>query len=264
LESISVVLAKYGVDSVWVQGNVMQKNKAIREFKSTTVRVIMLSLQNAASGTNLMEANYIIMMDALDGTKEEVTSVEKQAIGRAHRQGQKNTVTIVRFIIKNTVEHSLYVKIYGTGSMFSGHDEVVVCDVRVDLLVTIHLFLEDRPNFTINEAIDIDPVTSSTTSVAVTGLLESVIDSASSSVPSDNQKTKPKLVRGSSKALTGVLSRTSSNLTAALTQTTPSTAMPTKPKIVHSNSISTLLLNQSAELRSSANVPKMLEANQDL
>ena len=50
--------------------------------------MIMLSLENAASGTNLVEATHIILIDPVAGTKEQAQAVEAQAIGRAHRMGQ--------------------------------------------------------------------------------------------------------------------------------------------------------------------------------
>jgi len=52
----------------------------------------MLSLEHAASGTNLTEATHIILMDPFAGTQDEAVSVEQQAIGRAHRMGQHKQV----------------------------------------------------------------------------------------------------------------------------------------------------------------------------
>jgi len=58
--------------------------------------VIMLSLEHAASGTNLMEATHIVLMDPVAGTPAKAVSVEQQAIGRAHRMGQNKQVTYAR------------------------------------------------------------------------------------------------------------------------------------------------------------------------
>lgn len=44
----------------------------------------------------------------MSGSKTEVQAYESQAIGRAHRQGQKGEVTVVRLIIKNSIEHDMY------------------------------------------------------------------------------------------------------------------------------------------------------------
>ncbi len=50
----------------------------------------------------------------MTGTKEEAQAYENQAIGRAQRQGQTKPVTVVRFVIKNTIEHEYYVHNTGT------------------------------------------------------------------------------------------------------------------------------------------------------
>lgn len=42
------------------------------------------------------------------GSKQEIEAYEAQAIGRAHRQGQKNKVTIVRFYVEGTIEETMH------------------------------------------------------------------------------------------------------------------------------------------------------------
>lgn len=84
---------------MYCKGNVHVKNKAISIFKGQRklkkhnnnnneedeVRVMMLSLENAASGTNLTEASHVILIDPVSGTPQHARDVEAQAIGRAHR-----------------------------------------------------------------------------------------------------------------------------------------------------------------------------------
>lgn len=43
----------------------------------------MLSMENAASGTNLTQATHIILLDPVLGTREEAEATERQAVGRA-------------------------------------------------------------------------------------------------------------------------------------------------------------------------------------
>ena len=62
--------------------------------KQEKTRVIMLSLEHAASGTNLVEASHVILIDPVAGSKEEAIAVESQAIGRAHRMGQDKQVNM--------------------------------------------------------------------------------------------------------------------------------------------------------------------------
>lgn len=111
--------------------NVWKRTKAITNFqKDEDVKVIMLSLKNAASGTNLVEATHVILMgkeyamighwttkliiflfvDPVTGSKKEAQAIESQAIGRAFRQGQTKQITIVRFVVRNTIEHALYLR----------------------------------------------------------------------------------------------------------------------------------------------------------
>lgn len=88
--------------------------------KDSKAKVIMLSLDNAASGTNLTEASHIFLMgtcavrvlneahsllDPVSGTKEEALATERQAIGRAHRLGQNSQVTVVRMIISKLLSN---------------------------------------------------------------------------------------------------------------------------------------------------------------
>ena len=53
-------------------------------------------------GLNLTAANYVFILDPWWNP-----AVEAQAIDRAHRIGQKNTVFTYKFISKNTVEEKI-------------------------------------------------------------------------------------------------------------------------------------------------------------
>ena len=68
----------------------------------------MLSLKNSASGTNLTEATHIFFVEPIDMMKNERSTIEGQAIGRACRIGQKNIVQVIRILCKNTVEEDIY------------------------------------------------------------------------------------------------------------------------------------------------------------
>ena len=54
----------------------------------------MLSLANAASGTNLVEATHVVLIDPVAGSPEEAIAIDSQAIGRAHRMGQDKQVKL--------------------------------------------------------------------------------------------------------------------------------------------------------------------------
>ena len=113
LNLIIKTLYENEINPVSCKGNVHQRNCAIEAFKkgkkgTDIIRVIMLSLENAASGINLTEATHIILIDPISGSKEEAYAIENQAIARACRLGQNKSIKIIRLIIKDTIEHELY------------------------------------------------------------------------------------------------------------------------------------------------------------
>lgn len=109
LVRVGNILNDYGIGNVFCKGNVWQRDKTIREFNSDDkIKVIMLSSESAASGTNLTKAEMVILLDPVYGTYEYRRNTEWQAIGRAYRTGQTKQVQVVRFIVKNTVEEEIY------------------------------------------------------------------------------------------------------------------------------------------------------------
>lgn len=105
--------------------SMLRRNKAINEFHKKTARVMMLSAENSASGTNLTEgmtktdqqslipnfcvlASHVVLIEPIGGTRDEALAVERQAIGRSHRQGQTKSVIVARFVVSNTIEYQLH------------------------------------------------------------------------------------------------------------------------------------------------------------
>jgi SNF2 family DNA or RNA helicase len=101
-------LQENGIKSVICKGNASQKQKNIERFqKDPEYKVILLSINHCASGTNLPQGNWIFLLDPIIDTVEQVRALEKQAINRAHRQGQTKVVHVVRLVIKNTLEENI-------------------------------------------------------------------------------------------------------------------------------------------------------------
>ena len=133
LTLIGKTLSENGVGNCFVKGNVWARNKAIKKFKTglnnegDDNKVIMLSLQNAASGTNLTEASHILFIEPINSTVEERKAIEGQAIGRACRVGQKNKVTVMRILIENTIEEEIYRTVYDKNIKieFQNEDELM-------------------------------------------------------------------------------------------------------------------------------------------
>ena len=118
LTLIGQSLADNGIENSFIKGNVWCRNSAISKFKlgknkkGDDNKVIMLSLKNAASGTNLTEATHIFFVEPINAPVAECKSIEGQAIGRACRIGQKNKIKVIRVLTKNTIEQDIYNKYY--------------------------------------------------------------------------------------------------------------------------------------------------------
>ena len=114
LSLIGKTLSENGIENSFVKGNVWSRNSAINKFKAgkniegEENKVIMLSLKNAASGTNLTEATHILFVEPIDASSTEARAIEGQAIGRACRIGQKTKVSVIRILIENSVEEEIY------------------------------------------------------------------------------------------------------------------------------------------------------------
>ena len=96
LSLIGSSLAENGIDNTFIKGNVYARNNAISKFRlgvdsqgKKANSNVMLSLENAASGTNLTEADYIFFVEPINKSKNEISAIEGQAIGRVCRIGQK-------------------------------------------------------------------------------------------------------------------------------------------------------------------------------
>jgi SNF2 family DNA or RNA helicase len=109
LLTVGEVLKRNQIDYVYCKGNRLQREKAIRLFNGdNNVRVILLSSEYASAGTNLTKANKIYFLEPVYGNKKFKEDIESQAIGRAHRLGQKRPLTIHRFLMKDTIEEQIY------------------------------------------------------------------------------------------------------------------------------------------------------------
>ena len=108
LHLVGEKLEKYNLNIVYCNGSVFKRKKTIESFrKNPDINIIMLSSTNAASGINLTEANTIILLEPIYGSKEYRKSIENQAIGRSDRIGQNNPIKVYRFIVKDTIEEDI-------------------------------------------------------------------------------------------------------------------------------------------------------------
>ena len=130
LQLIGSSLAENGIENSFVKGNVWARNSAIKKFKDGVNssgkdnKVIMLSLKNSASGTNLTEATHIFFVEPINAPTLECKSIEGQAIGRACRLGQKNKINVIRVLSRNTIEEEIYNKSYVNNLEDNGMNEL--------------------------------------------------------------------------------------------------------------------------------------------
>jgi SNF2 family DNA or RNA helicase len=111
LHMIGRNLSSLGYNISYCEGNVYMRNNAIANFKEgRDNQIMMLSLEKAASGTNLICATDIILVDVVDGPKKKSVEIERQAIHRAIRQGQDKPVTLHRFIMTDSIEYECYMR----------------------------------------------------------------------------------------------------------------------------------------------------------
>ncbi|MCJ7637283.1 MAG: SNF2-related protein, partial [Nitrososphaeraceae archaeon] len=100
LRRIGAVLKLNNIPNVFCRGNCYQRDKAIREFnEDDKIKVIMLSSDSSAAGTNLTKASQVILIDPIYGNYQYRKDQERQAVGRAHRLGQKANIKVIRFMI---------------------------------------------------------------------------------------------------------------------------------------------------------------------
>ncbi|GKB02305.1 E3 ubiquitin protein ligase SHPRH, partial [Tanacetum coccineum] len=95
-----------------------EANKKQKQAETNSVQVLLILIQHGANGLNLLEAQHVILVEPLLNP-----AAEAQAISRVHRIGQNHKTLVHRFIVKDTVEESLYKlnKSRHSGSFISGN-----------------------------------------------------------------------------------------------------------------------------------------------
>ncbi len=81
---------------------VKKRQSQVELFQAGKAPVFLISLKAGGVGLNLTAASYVFIMDPWWNP-----AVESQAIDRAHRIGQQNTLTVYKPIIKGTVEEKV-------------------------------------------------------------------------------------------------------------------------------------------------------------
>lgn len=113
IDKVSSALSEFGIPNARLRGSVANRGKILDDWQnnhSSSTFVLLLSLGENASGTNLTAASHVVFLQPmLTSSIDKAKQYELQAIGRARRQGQKRSVVQVwRFVTSSTVEEVLH------------------------------------------------------------------------------------------------------------------------------------------------------------
>ncbi|CAJ1949444.1 unnamed protein product [Cylindrotheca closterium] len=102
LKLLKEELPKHGFEFRTLSGSMSmkQRTKSLHDFQADPpTTIFLLSMRAGNCGINLTQANRVFLMEP--GFNP---ALEKQAIGRVHRLGQKRNVEIIRLFVKDSIE----------------------------------------------------------------------------------------------------------------------------------------------------------------
>lgn len=104
LELIRQSLVDAGVEPFYLDGSTPARERVelCRRFNEGEGEVFLISLKAGGTGLNLTGADTVILYDLWWNP-----AVEEQAIGRAHRMGQRNVVQVIRLITEGSIEEKI-------------------------------------------------------------------------------------------------------------------------------------------------------------
>jgi superfamily II DNA or RNA helicase len=87
----------------YIDSSTKARDKQIEGFTdSLSASALFMTLGSGGVGLNLTSASYVILLDPWWNE-----SAENQAIDRAHRIGQRKSVTVLRYLLKDTLEEAM-------------------------------------------------------------------------------------------------------------------------------------------------------------
>lgn len=96
-------LNKEGIPFAYLDGSTKERQKEVEKFQNENeVNTFLISLKAGGLGLNLTRADYVFILDPWWNP-----AAEAQAVDRAHRIGQKQTVFNYKFIARDTVEEKI-------------------------------------------------------------------------------------------------------------------------------------------------------------
>ncbi|WP_026462469.1 DEAD/DEAH box helicase [Adhaeribacter aquaticus] len=103
LEIVRSALHERQIIYTYLDGSTKNRQGEVERFQNDeSIRVFLISLKAGGVGLNLTAADYVFILDPWWNP-----AIEAQAVDRAHRIGQQNTVFTYKFITKDSVEEKI-------------------------------------------------------------------------------------------------------------------------------------------------------------
>lgn len=104
LSHIQALLNKQNFPFLYIDGQTKNRQKLVDEFQDGDIPIFLISLKAGGTGLNLTAADTVIHMDPWWNP-----AVENQASDRAHRIGQKRSVSVYKYIVKESIEEKILI-----------------------------------------------------------------------------------------------------------------------------------------------------------
>ncbi|MCC5788521.1 MAG: DEAD/DEAH box helicase family protein [Opitutales bacterium] len=103
VDQVSEFLGSHDIPHLRMTGATTDRARLVEQFqKDSSIKVFVMTLKTGGLGLNLTAADTIYILDPWWNT-----AAESQAVDRAHRIGQKQTVFTFRLIARNTIEEKI-------------------------------------------------------------------------------------------------------------------------------------------------------------
>ena len=108
-------LDEQAISYCYLDGRTRRRDDVLRRFRSGDDPVFLISLKAGGVGLNLVEADYVFLLDPWWNP-----ATEAQAIDRTHRIGQTRPVMVYRLIAKSTIEEKVRALAERKAKLFHG------------------------------------------------------------------------------------------------------------------------------------------------
>ena len=109
VEHLSEIFNKVGIQYMVLRGEPTEINMSLAKFKiNPEMKILLMSVEQAASGINVQEANHVFFAHPIFGMEFEKAAITyNQCIGRAYRIGQMKRVEVQLFVTADSLEVDL-------------------------------------------------------------------------------------------------------------------------------------------------------------